>query len=123
MRTEKDMENPMENTTDEEMSAKDTRAYDIACGISIALGIAAFAVAWIVGSCIRKLGGCDLLLFGTTVGGAGLYLAGIAFLFVFILCVAGKEKTYKDILWIMIWMNQVFGMVMLFCPDVVQRVV
>lgn len=123
MRTEKDMENITENAADEEMSDKDMQDYNIACGISIALGIVAFAMACIVGSCIRKLGGCDLLLFGTTVGGAGLYLAGIAFLFVFILCVAGKEKPYKDILWIMIWMNQVFGMVMLFCPDVVQRVV
>lgn len=123
MRTEKDMENPMENATDEEMSDKDMQDYNIACSISIALGIVAFAMAYIVGSCIRKLGGCDLLLFGTAVGGAGLYLAGIAFLFVFILCVAGKEKPYKDILWIMIWMTQTIGMIMFFAPDVVQKVV
>lgn len=42
MRTEKDMENPMENATDEEMSDKDMQDYNIACGISIALGIVAF---------------------------------------------------------------------------------
>ena len=43
MRTEKDMENPMENATDEEMSDKDMQDYNIACGISIALGIVADA--------------------------------------------------------------------------------
>lgn len=123
MRTEKDMENPMENATDEEMSDKDMQDYNIACGISIALGIVAFAMAYIVGSCIRKLGGCDLLLFGTTVGGAGLYLAGIAFLFVFILCVAGKGKPYDNIFWIMIWLTQTVGIVIFAAPSIVEKVI
>lgn len=123
MPTEKDMEDITENAVADEMSARDERDYNIACCISIALGIVAYVVAWIVGSCILDLGDYDSVLFGMTAGGAGLYLAGIAFLFVYILCVHGKGKPYENIFWIMIWMNQTIGMIMLFVPDVVQKVV
>ena len=123
MRTENDMGNITENTTDEEMSAKDACDYDIACGISSALGIAAFAVAWIVGLYIYNLKGYDSLFFGVAAGGMGLFLVGIAFLFVYIFYVAGKGKHYDNIFWIMIWLTQTVGMVMFAAPSIAEKVV
>ena len=123
MRNEKEIEQSTENATGEEMSAKDTRDYYIACGISFSLGIVAYAVAWIVGSRIYNLKGYDSLFFGVAAGGMGLFLVGIAFLFVYIFYVAGKGKHYDNIFWIMIWLTQTVGMVMFAAPSIAEKVV
>lgn len=120
MRTEKDMENITENAADEEIGVWD---YCIACCICIALGIAAYALAWVVGSCIYNMGSYDSVLFWMAVGGVGLFFVSIAFLFVYIIYVAGEGKTYKDILWTMSWATSTLGMAMFAVPSIVEKVI
>ena len=91
--------------------------------VSFSLGIVAYAVAWIVGSRIYNLKGYDSLFFGVAAGGMGLFLVGIAFLFVYIFYVAGKGKHYDNIFWIMIWLTQTVGMVMFAAPSIAEKVV
>lgn len=55
------------------------------------------------------------------VGGVGLFFVGIAFLFVYIIYVAGEGKTYKDILWTMSWATSTLGMAMFAVLSIVEK--
>lgn len=71
--------NATANAANEKMVAKDTREFLIASGISIALGIVAYVVAWFVNPHISYIfkPGLDPVLAAMITGGAGLFLVGL----------------------------------------------
>ena len=71
--------NATASAANKEMSAKDTREFLIASGISIALGIVAYVLAWFVNPHIAYIfkPGLDPVLAAMITGGAGLFLVGL----------------------------------------------